>query len=78
MEFEVSSAILKVFVRELERDCPSVTAGEVESLMTALLFKMEIDGGAKPTAVYPVIVVTAIWVIVGGFIPFLIKGQNRR
>ncbi|XP_067036948.1 V-type proton ATPase subunit e-like [Acropora muricata] len=39
---------------------------------------MEIDGGAEAKAVYPVIVVTAIWVIVGGFIPFLIKGQNRR
>lgn len=46
--------------------------------VTVLFFKMAIDGGAQGKAVYPVIVVTAIWVIVGGFIPFLIKGQNRR
>ncbi|KAK2572333.1 hypothetical protein P5673_002560 [Acropora cervicornis] len=76
-EFEVSSTILKDLVRRLERDCPSVTAGEVGRLVTALFFKMTIDGAAQAKAVYPVIVVTAIWVIVGGFIPFLIKGQNR-
>lgn len=35
------------------------------------------DGKAKPAAVFPVIVVTAIWVIVGGVIPFFIRGKNR-
>ena len=39
---------------------------------------MAIDGAAKPLAVIPVIVVTAIWVIVGGVVPFCIKGQNKR
>ncbi|KAM7426525.1 hypothetical protein ABFA07_009371 [Porites harrisoni] len=35
-------------------------------------------GSAKAMAVVPVIVVTAVWVIVGGVIPFFIKGQNKR
>ena len=35
-------------------------------------------GQAKAVAVVPVIVVTAVWVVVGGVIPFFIKGQNKR
>lgn len=42
------------------------------------LFKMASYGSAKAMAVVPVIVVTAVWVIVGGVIPFFIKGQNKR
>jgi len=36
------------------------------------------DGAAKPMAVVPVIVVTGIWVIVGGVIPWFVRGPNKR
>lgn len=36
------------------------------------------EGAAKPMAVVPVIVVTGIWVIVGGVIPWCIRGPNKR
>ena len=39
---------------------------------------MAIDGGAKSAAVFPVIVATAVWVIVGGVVPFCIRGENKR
>ena len=37
-----------------------------------------IDGSAKPMAVVPVIAVTVLWAIVGGFVPWFIKGPNKR
>ncbi|XP_058959331.2 V-type proton ATPase subunit e [Pocillopora verrucosa] len=39
---------------------------------------MENKGNAVGLAVVPVIVVTAIWVIVGGIVPLFIKGPNKR
>lgn len=41
-------------------------------------FKMKNKGNAVGLAVVPVIVVTAIWVIVGGIVPLFIKGPNKR
>ena len=39
---------------------------------------MENKGNAVGLAVIPVIVVTAIWLIVGGVVPLFIKGPNKR
>ncbi|CAH3141974.1 hypothetical protein pdam_00003515 [Pocillopora damicornis] len=39
---------------------------------------MENKGNAVGLAVVPVIVVTAIWVIVGAIVPLFIKGPNKR
>lgn len=39
---------------------------------------MKNKGNAVGLAVVPVIVVTAIWVIVGGVVPLFIKGPNKR
>ena len=54
------------------------TLEEVRTKMANDTSSVGNNGKAAGMAVVPIIVVTAFWVIVGGIVPCLIRGPNKR